>query len=161
PGSDSLLLVPEAARATAVSVGREPSGVPEGVIPLGGGPAVFAALLDDQVRRRERGDVPRVDEDAAWTVSKAGLDPERRRAHEALFGLADTQIGSNGPPPWTHPAAEPRVLAAGVYTGSGPETTLVEAPIWQQIEDHVLPPGRLERTLDLHTGVLRQVLANE
>jgi hypothetical protein len=28
PGSDSLLLVPEAARATAVSVGREPNGVP-------------------------------------------------------------------------------------------------------------------------------------
>src|SRR5207244_4366820 len=34
PGSDSLLLVPAAARATAVSVGREPEGVPEGVIPI-------------------------------------------------------------------------------------------------------------------------------
>ncbi len=161
PGSDSLLLVPAAARGAAVSVGREPDGVPNGVIPVGGGPAAFVALLDDQIRRREQGDVPRIDEDAAWTVTEAGLDPEHERAHEALLGLADGRIGSNGPPLWTHPAAEPRVLAAGVYTGSGAETTLVEAPIWQQVEGRVLPPGRLERTLDLHTGVLRQVLVND
>jgi trehalose/maltose hydrolase-like predicted phosphorylase len=159
-GSDSLLIVPEAARATAVSVGREPEGVPEGVVPLGGGPAAFVALLDDQIRRREQGVVPRIDEDAAWTVTVAGLDPERERAHEALLGLADGRIGSNGAPLWTHPAAEPRVLAAGVYTGRGPETTLVEAPVWQQVEGRVLPQGRLERSLDLHTGVLRQVLVN-
>jgi trehalose/maltose hydrolase-like predicted phosphorylase len=159
-GSDSLLLVPEAARATAVSVGREPEGVPEGVVPLGGGPAAFVALLDDQSRRREQGDVPLIDEDAAWAVTVAGLDPERERAHEALLGLADGRIGSNGAPLWTHPAAEPRVLAAGVYTGHGPETALVEAPVWQQVEGRVLPQGRLERTLDLHTGVLRQVLVN-
>jgi trehalose/maltose hydrolase-like predicted phosphorylase len=159
-GSDSLLLVPAAARATVVSVGREPDGVPEGVIPVGGGPAAFVALLDDQIRRRERGDVPRVDEDAAWTVTETGVDPEHERAHEVLLGLADGRIGSNGPPLWTHAAAEPRVLAGGVYTGSGPETTLIEAPVWQQVEGRVLPPGRLERTLDLHTGVLRQVFVN-
>ena len=160
PGSDSLLLVAAAARATAVSVGREPEGVPDGVISIGGGPAAFVALLDDQIRRRERGDVPRIDDDPAWAVTEAGLDPEHERAHEALLGLADGHIGSNGPPLWTHPAAEPRVLAAGVYTGSGPETRLVEAPVWQQVEGRVLPPGRLERTLDLHTGVLRQLLVN-
>jgi len=160
PGSDSLLLVPAAARATAVSVGREPEGVPKGVIAVGGGPVAFVALLDDQIRRREQGVVPLIDEDAGWTVSVAGLDPEHERAHEALLGLADGRIGSNGPPLWRHRAAEPRVLAAGVYTGSGPETTLVEAPVWQQVEGRVLPPGRLERTLDLYTGVLRQVLVN-
>jgi trehalose/maltose hydrolase-like predicted phosphorylase len=154
------LLVPEVARATAFSVGREPNGVPERVIPLGGGPAAFVALLGDQIRRREQGEVPRIDDDAAWTVIKAGLDPERERAHEAVLAVADGRIGSNGPPLWTHPAAAPRVLAAGVYTGTGPETTLVEAPVWQQVEGHVLPEGRLERTLDLRTGVLRQVLVN-
>jgi trehalose/maltose hydrolase-like predicted phosphorylase len=160
PGSDSLLLVPEAGRATAVSVGREPDGVPHGVIPLGGGPTAFVALLDDQVRRREQGAVPLLDEDATWTVTVAGVDSEHERAHEAVLELADGCIGSNGPPIWTHPATEPRVLAAGVYTGTGPETTLVEAPVWQQVEGRVLPPGRLERILDLHTGVLRQVLLN-
>jgi len=161
PGSDSLLLVPEAVRATAASVGREPNGVPEGVIPLGGGPAAFVALLDDQIRRREQGVVPRIDDDAAWTVVVAGLDLELERAHEALLALADGCIGSNGTPLWTHPAAEPRVLAAGVYTGSGPETTLVDAPVWQQVGGRMLPPGRLERTLDLRTGVLRHVLEDD
>ncbi len=160
-GSDSLLLVPEAARATAVSVGREPSGVPAGVIPFGGGPVAFVALLDDQVRRREQGAVPLIDEDAAWIVTVSGLDPMQERAHEAVLELADGCIGSNGPPLWTLPAAEPRVLAAGVYIGSGPETTLVEAPVWQQVDDHALPPGRLERAVDLHTGVLRHTLAND
>jgi trehalose/maltose hydrolase-like predicted phosphorylase len=159
-GSDSLLVVAEAARATAVSVCGEPDGTPERVIAIGGGPAAFVALLEDQIRRREQGAVPRIDEDAAWTVSIAGLDPEHERAHEALLAIADGRIGSNGAPLWTDPAAEPRVLAAGVYSGSGAETTLVEAPVWQQIEHRALPPERLERTLDLHTGVLRQVLTS-
>jgi trehalose/maltose hydrolase-like predicted phosphorylase len=160
PGSDSLYLVPEAARATAVSVGREPNGVPEGVLPLGGGPPAFVALLEDQIRKRELGEVPRIDEDPAWTMTIAGVDPEHERADEVLLGLADGCIGSTGSPLWTHPATEPRVLAAGVYTGSGPETTLVEAPVWQQLDDLALPTGRFERTLDLHTGVLRHLLAS-
>lgn len=161
PGSDSLLLVPDATRATAVSVGREPNGVPEGVLPLGGGPSAFVALLDDQIRRREQGEVPQIDEDAAWTLRIAGVDPEHERANEVLLGLADGRIGSTGSPLWKHPAAEPRVLAAGVYTGTGPETTLVEAPVWQQLDDLALPTGRFERTLDLHTGVLRHLLESK
>src|SRR5262249_35029947 len=145
PGSDSLLLVPEAARATAVSVGREPDGVPAGVMPLGGGPAAFVALLDDQVRRRQQGAVPLIDEDAAWIVRVSGLDPVQERAHEAVLNLADGRIGSNGAPLWRLPAAVPRVLAAGVYIGSGPETTLVDAPVWQQLDErHPLPSRPLQ-----------------
>jgi trehalose/maltose hydrolase-like predicted phosphorylase len=160
PGRASLLLVPQAARATPVSIGSEPDGVPEGVIPLGGGPEVFVALLGDQVRRRDQGAVPLIDEDAMWTVTVSNVDPEHERAHEVLLGLADGRIGSNGPPLWTHTAGGPSVLAAGVYIGSGPETTLVEAPVWQQVEGRMLPPGQLERTLDLRTGVLRQALVS-
>jgi hypothetical protein len=52
PGSDSLLLAGDGARATAISVGIEPGGVPAGVLALGGGPARFLALLADQVERR-------------------------------------------------------------------------------------------------------------
>jgi hypothetical protein len=54
PGSDALLLVPEAERATAVSVGAEPRGVPDGVLHLGGGPTRFLALLEDQLEQRRR-----------------------------------------------------------------------------------------------------------
>ena len=51
-GSDSLLLVPQAAQATAVSVGAEPGGTPPAVLHLGGGPDRFLALLEDQLARR-------------------------------------------------------------------------------------------------------------
>jgi hypothetical protein len=47
PGSDSLLLVNEASRATAFSVGTEPTGTPAGVLALGGGPDQFLALVAD------------------------------------------------------------------------------------------------------------------
>src|SRR5439155_408098 len=57
PGADAPLLVPEASRSVAVSVGAEPAGVPAGVTVLGGGPARFLALLADQLERRRRGDV--------------------------------------------------------------------------------------------------------
>jgi trehalose/maltose hydrolase-like predicted phosphorylase len=145
--SDSLSLVPEVTRATTVSVGRERSGT-------------LVALFEDQIRRREQGDVPSIDVDPAWSKTVTRVDPEHERADEALLALADGRIGVNGAPLWAHPAAQPRVLAGGVYTGSGPETTLVEAPVCHQFEGRELPPGRLERTLDLHTGVLGEVFAN-
>ena len=66
PGSDSLLLVPEAERATAVSVGAEPTGTPPGVIALGGGPDAFLALLEDQLERRRSATFPR------WTQTRTG-----------------------------------------------------------------------------------------
>ena len=53
PGSDSLMLVGDGERSTAVSVGVEPEGVPAAVIPLGGGPARFLDLLRDQVARHD------------------------------------------------------------------------------------------------------------
>jgi hypothetical protein len=52
PGSDSLMLAGDGRRATAISVGVEPDGVPSEVIPLGGGPARFLDLLRDQLARR-------------------------------------------------------------------------------------------------------------
>ncbi|HEY1480189.1 MAG TPA: hypothetical protein VGF46_09175 [Gaiellales bacterium] len=52
PGSDSLMLAGDGRRATAISVGVEPEGVPDDVISLGGGPARFLDLLRDQLVRR-------------------------------------------------------------------------------------------------------------
>ncbi len=78
PGPDGLLLVPEAARAVAVSVGPEPDGVPTGVVHAGGGSGGLLALLDEQVRRHARQRVPAVDEDPAWVLCETG--PGRRAA---------------------------------------------------------------------------------
>lgn len=161
PGSDSFLLPPEAARATAVSVGREPTGVPRGVIGLGGGPASFLVLLGDQLDRRRRGDLPRLDGDEAWTITMRGFDPELERVRSSLLTIADGVIGTTGSPVGSHPAARPRVLAAGFYQGEGPETELVPCPVWTRLDGELPRAVSFERQLDLHSGLLRQRLGRE
>src|SRR5581483_8793483 len=81
-GSDALMLVPEAGRATVVSVGVEPEGAPPGVVHLGGGPVTFVQLLSDQLRRRSEGRVPDIDGDPAWTVILDTDYGARRRVDE-------------------------------------------------------------------------------
>jgi trehalose/maltose hydrolase-like predicted phosphorylase len=156
PGSDSLLLVREAANATAVSVGREPTGVPDGVLDIGGGPARFLELLADQLERRRRGDVPDVGTDPGWKITVTGLEPEHERVDEALLTLSDGTIGTSGSPVGAHTAARPRVLAAGLYVGQGPDTELFPCPVWTRLDGDLPEPAKLERRLDLRTGVLTQ-----
>jgi trehalose/maltose hydrolase-like predicted phosphorylase len=156
--ADSLLVGSEYPGPTVVSVGPEPTGVPSGVVHLGGGPDAFLALLEDQLERRERRDVPEIADDEGWTVAVDGLDPELERVHEALLTLADGRIGTNGSPAWSHPLATPRVLAAGVYDGEGPATELLAAPCWQVLASALPDGARLRRRLDLRSGLLRQTL---
>jgi trehalose/maltose hydrolase-like predicted phosphorylase len=156
-GSDSRLLVPEeAARATAVSVGAEPSGTPAGVIAFGGGPDRFLALLGDQLERRRRGDVPELDADPGWTLAVDGIDPRLERVHESLLTLADGSLGTRGAPLFDHPAGEPGVVAAGRYVGEGPETALAECPPWATLGRPLPADASVRRELDLRTGVLRE-----
>ncbi|HET7868715.1 MAG TPA: glycosyl hydrolase family 65 protein [Actinomycetota bacterium] len=155
PGSDSLMLVPEARRSTAVSVGVEPAGVLPGVIWLGGGPATFLSLLEDQLRRRAQGSVPQLDEDPAWILTVEGLDPQLERVHEALLTIADGRIGTSGSPLGAHPSATPAVLAAGLYDGEGPEEQLLPGPVWNQLPIDLDSGIVVRRMLDLRTGVLR------
>jgi trehalose/maltose hydrolase-like predicted phosphorylase/hydroxymethylpyrimidine pyrophosphatase-like HAD family hydrolase len=158
PGSDSFLLPREGERTLAVSVGREPTGVPRDVIALGGGPDAFAALLEDQLERRLRGEIPEIGADDAWRVSIRGFDPELERVHSALLTIGDGVIGTSGSPVGSHPAARPRVLAAGLYEGAGPETDLVPCPVWTRLDGELPHAVGFERELDLHSGVLGQRL---
>jgi len=161
PGSDSFLLPTEATRAVAVSVGREPTGVPRGVVELDGGPEAFLALLRDQLERRHRGDLPEPGGDEAWTISVRGFDPELERVHSSLLTISDGVIGTSGSPVGSHPAARPRVLAAGLYAGEGPDTDLIACPVWTRL-DGELPQGTaFERQLDLHAGLVRQRLGRQ
>ncbi|HWJ45175.1 MAG TPA: hypothetical protein VNR63_07285 [Gaiellaceae bacterium] len=161
PGSDSYLLVKEASEATAFSVGREPTGTPAGVTPLPGGPPAFVELLEDQLDRRRRRELPLVAEDERWTLPLRGLDPELERARASLLTLADGVIGTSGSPIGAHPAARPRVLASGLYTGSGSETDLAPCPVWTRLDGEL--PGSLwfERRLDMRTGTLHQRLGRD
>jgi trehalose/maltose hydrolase-like predicted phosphorylase len=161
PGSDSYLLPEEARRATAVSVGREPTGVPRGVAAFPGGPDAFVALLEDQLARRRRGELPALDDDPAWTLTVRGFDPELERVHASLLTIADGVIGTSGSPVGSHPAARPRVLAAGLYEGEGPETDLAPCPVWTRLDGELPQPMWFERRLDLRTGLLRQQLGRD
>jgi trehalose/maltose hydrolase-like predicted phosphorylase len=159
PGSDSQLLVPDAFGCVAVSVGVEPGGVPEGVLASRGGPDAFSALLDDQLRRRADREPPRVPDESGWTLSVEGVDSEHERAREAVLTLGDGVVGTSGSPVLEHPAAAPRVLAAGLYDGDGPETTLLSCPIWTRLAGELEPQDHVQRTLDLRAGVLHQEIS--
>jgi trehalose/maltose hydrolase-like predicted phosphorylase len=155
PGSDSLLLVPEADRATAFSVGAEPTGAPAGVIALGGGPARFADVLRDQLERRRRGDPPDIDADPEWTLAVEGVDPQLERVHESLLTIADGRIGTRGSALFAHTASDPGVFVGNVYVGEGPETELARAPLWSALPGRLATPARVRRRLDLRSGLLR------
>ncbi len=159
PGSDSLLLVPEGNRATVISVGAEPTGPPPGVISLPGGPERFVEILEDQLARRRRGDVPDVDADPDWTLTIDGFDPELERVHESLLTLASGRLGTRGSIVLAHGASAPGVLAAGVYEGLGAETALARCPDWTRLHGELPVDPLLRRRLDLRQGVLRQELA--
>ncbi|MBI3951005.1 MAG: hypothetical protein HY314_11190 [Acidobacteria bacterium] len=53
-GSDFKMVTEALGEAIFVSVGREPNGVPPGVIHIGGGPTRFLQLLDQQIALRTR-----------------------------------------------------------------------------------------------------------
>jgi trehalose/maltose hydrolase-like predicted phosphorylase len=159
PGSDSLLVVDTAKRATVVSVGAEPTGAPPNVIALGGGPDAFLELLDDQLERRRREDVPEVDADPDWTLTVDGFDPRLARVHESWLTVADGRVGVRGVPPLPYPGAERAILVAGRYEGEGPETTLQTFDGWPGLEGELPVDPLLRRRLDLRSGLLRADLA--
>lgn len=153
PGSDSLLLVPEAEGATVVSVGTEPAGVPPGVLHLGGGPAAFLRLLEAQIERAQRLRVPVVSRDPRWTVVEKGVDVGRHRVSESLFTLTSGGVGLRGSVEESPGFGHPLVVANGVYAGETPTAGLLPGP---DVLDVFLDPAVEEdvRVLDLRTGVL-------
>ena len=155
-GSDSFLLVPEAERATALSVGAEPSGTPAAVLHLLGGPPVFVRILRDQLERRRRGEFPDVDRDPAWTHEIESFDPTLERVHESLLTVADGRLGTRGGPIFTNGVKTSPVVYSGVYDGEGSATELAPCLDWTNVGR---PPRRrptVARTLDLRTGLLRE-----
>jgi trehalose/maltose hydrolase-like predicted phosphorylase len=158
-GSDSLLLAPPAAAAaTAVTVGAEPLGVPDGILFLEGGPAAFVELLEDQLARRERGEPPGFDAPATWALDVEGLDPDHEEACESTLTLADGRIGTRGSSVAPHARSAPVVRAGGVYGGERSDSMLVECPLWNRLGLAFEDGDHLRRALDLRTGVLHQWL---
>jgi trehalose/maltose hydrolase-like predicted phosphorylase len=154
-GSDSFLLVPEAARAVAFSVGVEPTGTPADVLALRGGPQLFLRVLADQLERRRRWDVPELDGSPEWSLVFEPVDPRMQRVEATLLTLADGRLGTRGDPLFAARPDTPTVVHSGVYTGSGPTTELAACPDWTDLGARE-EGGAVTRRLDLHTGVLRE-----
>jgi len=155
PGSDALMMVPELDGSAVVSVGREPEGVPGGVISLGGGPDRCLELLHDQVRRRRGGDLPETPSAPGWSIEIDDGAPLHADAAAAVCALADGIVGTVGL--GGDPSA--LALAQGRYVGTGADTELLQCPIWQMVPG--IPGGRVvRRSLDLRTGLLWYTIRN-
>lgn len=155
-GSDDYLLVPEADRAVAISVGVEPGGVPDHVNHLPGGPPRFLAFLDEQLARRKALRVPEVDRDPAWVIALHD-GPELVRVRAALATVANGRFGTRAvPEEEDSPYENAVVVAQGAYRHDHDlGETLLPAPDWTRMElTDALPAG--EFLFDLRTGTLRR-----
>ncbi len=152
-GSDAAMLIAEAGRATAVSVGVEPEGVPAGVLHLPGGPETFLALLDNQLVRRATRRVPAIDLDPGWTLVRTETGPTLERVRESLLVVANGHFGTRGYREEDGSTTNPMVIAAGVYDErEGVESYLI-GPRWTDLERQGPSEGG-EWVLDLRSGVL-------
>lgn len=161
PGSDSLLLVPEAAGAVACSVGVEPGGVPAGVLHLGGGPEAFARVVADQLARRDEVPEPAVVPGWALVFDGGGADTARAAVHAALCTTAAGVVGTTGVPVLAPAGRVPSVVVAGAYDGDGAAVDLLPAPLWDRVDAAGDPADRVTLVLDLHSGVLHERVERE
>ncbi len=124
-------------------------------------PAMFAAVVEDQIARRRHGELPIAELDAAWALAVDGIDPLHERFHESLFTLADGRLGTRGSPIAEQSSGDPAVVMSDVYTRTGAEAHLLAAPRWNTITLDSSPPPAVRRVLDLHAGVLHQQLRSD
>ncbi len=128
-GSDYRMVSRLAAGATIVSVGREPNGVPTGVVQLGGGPGAFVKLLEDQSAVSARPAPPprvEVEEEAAaprpppdgWVVERSGYDPVSEASLETLFAVSNGFMGIRGTADEDGPGSMPGAYVAGLFDGA-------------------------------------------
>ncbi len=161
PGGDTLLPEGEGRRPKSISLGVEREWMPAGVVWISGGHETFAAVLEDQIARRRRGELPIVVERPGWTVAIDGVDPALERVHESLLTLGDGRLGTRGSVIAGHASELATVVMSGVYTRTGAETHLLAAPRWNTIFVQDGSPRSVRRVLDLHAGVLQQQLRSE
>lgn len=181
PGSDAKMLTPDTCGAVVVSVGREPNGVPAGVLHLGGGPECFRALLTDQVARHQEPPLP----DAAgaegvapprlalpvnptdepdWRIVEEGFTPTREHEIESVFAVANGYVGTRASLTGGSAFSKPATFVAGVFAVNPqvPIPGFAVMPDWTHLRVMVgglelrLERGELlqhRRVLDLRQGI--------
>jgi trehalose/maltose hydrolase-like predicted phosphorylase len=127
---------------------------PQDVLVVDEGELDPAALLEDQLERRRRGELPVPDASPEWTLAVEGFDRTLERVHETQLTVADGCLGTRGAPLVGDTATSASVLASGVYDGEGAESRLLGCPVWSRLDGDDVPPEPLSRVLDLRSGLL-------
>ncbi|MGZ4430160.1 MAG: glycosyl hydrolase family 65 protein [Gaiellales bacterium] len=178
-GSDYRMVTKLAAGATLLSVGREPNGVPAGVVHLDGGPPAFVRVLkrrlalleaepEEAARLARPAPEPRPRAADGWTVRRHGYDPVGEASEETLFALVNGYMGVRGSSDEPNPGGAPGAYIAGLFDGPNlGDEDLVAIPDWTTVELTVagrrLEPWLWqvhahERTLELAAMSLRRRL---
>jgi kojibiose phosphorylase len=126
-GSDFRMVIPEESGITYVSVGKEPDGVPAGVIAIGGGPARFLRLMKEQALLYEK--LSPCGDDAFLLVEE-GFNSLREREIESLFAVGNGYLGTRASLEEQGKHCSPATLVAGVYDQAGSIEELVIFPDW-------------------------------
>ncbi|OIO85300.1 MAG: hypothetical protein AUK32_07585 [Candidatus Aquicultor secundus] len=116
-GSDFRMYLPAAPGITYVSVGKEPNGVPPGVVHTGGGPACFLQLMKEQAELNKK---LCVTDDPTFLIVEDGYDPLREREVESIFTVGNGYLGTRGSLEEQDLGSEPATLLAGVYARPAP-----------------------------------------
>ncbi len=173
PGPDFFLLEGLAAsgeglaaggRFVFVSVGLEPEGVPDPVLPLGGGPETTV-----QVLRRLAEEVRAFPEpwpDPRWCLTSEGYDPNAEADRESWFTVSNGRMGTRGSLEEGAEESRPATYLAGLFgrpEAEGAQPVLVPGPDWVHLEPRVagerldLDRGSViehTRVLDMRRGIL-------
>ncbi len=161
-GSDFRMVLPEAKDIPYLSVGKEPNGVPAGVVRLGGGPPCFLELMEQQLRLHETIDPT---EDLTFLLVENGYNHLREREIESLIALGNGYLGTRGSLEEQEKPSAPATLVAGLYDKSTPASIeeLVVLPDWRYTQVYVdgeklslARAGFVEhlRVLDMKKGLL-------
>lgn len=154
-GSDFLTYRPDEYGMLYISVGREPEGVPPGVIHAGGGPDCFLDIMNDQIALYRRF---RATEEPAFLLTEEGYDALREREVESLTAVGNGYLGTRGSLEELSRASDPATMVSGVYcrTGWEPAEKIAVMPDW--LFTHVSVDGRrlelTEETMLEHRRVL-------
>ena len=144
-----------------VSVGVEPEGGLAQTARVVGGPEALATLLEDQIARRRRRELPTVDQDPLWTVAIEGDDPAARaRPRIAVHARRRPARDARKRDRRSRGRRTHRADVAVCTPGRAPRHTCLPRRAGTRSQSPTTRPRRVRRVLELHTGVLYQRLAS-
>ncbi len=161
-GSDFRMVLPDVQGIPYISVGKEPNGVPPGVLSLGGGPPCFFRLMQEQLYVHEIIDPT---EDPTFLLVETGYNHLREREIESLLALGNGYLGTRGSLEEQEKPSAPATLIAGVYDRTSLQSIeeLVVQPDWRYTQVYIdgnkltlAHAGFVEhlRVLDMKKGLL-------